>query len=92
MLYVNPRHLHPGVFTQQDWNNLLDGLFAHFVYEQVAESSLKAMSKNERKMLWGMTKTGEVLEYTAGEVMDLMARRVRLTAGKATHPASSSTP
>ena len=50
------------------------------------------MSKKERKMLWGMTKTGEVLEYTTGEVIDLMARRVRLTAGEATHPASSSTP
>ena len=37
-------------------------------------------------------KTGEVLEYTASEVMDLMACRVRPTAGEATHPASSSTP
>ena len=92
MLYVNPTDLHPGVFTQQDWKNLLGGLFAHFVYDQVAESSLKAMSKNERKMLRGMTKTGEVMEYTAGEVMDLMANRVRLTAGEDTvpHPASSS--
>ena len=48
------------------------------------------MSKNERNMLWSMTKTGEDIEYTAGEVMDLMSNRARKTVGEAT-PASSST-
>ena len=80
MLYVNPTRLHTKVFDQAAWNALLDGLFAHFVYAQVCAETLATVSKNEKRILWSMNRPEETIMYTSGEAMELMHRRVELSA------------
>ena len=52
MLYVGPDEVgHEKVFNQDDWENLIDGLFGHFVIDQVTPESLANMTDNEKEML-----------------------------------------
>ena len=59
MLYVDPAELDEQVFNQQDWLNLINGVLAHFVVDQVTEESWEKMTKNQRNLLRDMVVGGE---------------------------------
>ena len=77
MLYVDPDEVdHEKVFNQDDWEHLIDGLFGHFVIDQVAPESWSNMTDNEKQLLQEMAKGGEKIDYDLQKVQDLMGKRV----------------
>ena len=92
MLYADPAELEEKVFSQQDWENFMDQVFAHFVIDEVTEESWENMSKNDHSLLWKMAVGGERIDYTTQQVQDMMARFVLQRVLGPTTSASSSTP
>ena len=94
MLYVDPAELEEKVFSQQDWENFMDRVFAHFVIDKVTEESWQKMSKNDHSLLREMAVGGERIDYTTQQVQDMMAWLALQRVGQLepTTSASSSTP
>ena len=94
MLYVGPAELEEKVFSQQDWEDFMDRIFAHFVIDKVTEESWQKMSKNDRNLLREMAVGGERIDYTTQQVQDMMAKLALQRVGQLepTTSASSSTP
>ena len=92
MLYVDPAELEQKVFSQSDWENFVDQVFAHFVIDEVTEESWEKISKNDQKLLRKMAVVGERIDYTSQQVQNMMARFVLQRVLEPTTSASSSTP
>jgi len=73
---LDPDKLASYILKQIGWANLIEGLFAHFVVDKVADATWTKCSKNQQKMLSGMHKKNEPITYTKEQVVDMVQRRV----------------
>jgi hypothetical protein len=64
------------ILRQEGWTKLIDGLFGHFVLEQVCDATWTKCSKNQKKMLTDMHKKGEPITYSKAEIVKMVQRRV----------------
>ena len=77
MLYVDPHEVdQEKVFNQEHSENLIDGLFGHFVLDQVSPESWSNMTDNEKQLLQEMAKGGEKIDYDLQKVQEMMGKRV----------------
>ena len=73
---LDPDKLASFILKQEGWTKLIDGLFGHFVVEQVADATWTKCSKNQKKMLTDMHKKGEPITYSAADIVKMVQSRV----------------
>lgn len=64
------------IFQQSDWKRLLDGIFAHFCLAGLEESTLKKMTKRQKKLAieYDHPEEKSNLKMTGKEVIDCLSK------------------
>ena len=76
LLYVDPALTSKEYFTQDMWQDLLNGLFAHFLMSQVKEWA--EITKAQKKILQNLNHPNEEVTYTKLEVIERMANYIQI--------------
>ena len=76
LLYVDPALTSKEYFTQDMWQDLLNGLFAHFLMSQVTQ--WKDVTKPQKRILQNLNHPNEKVTYTKMEVIERMANYIQI--------------